>query len=159
MTPNVKAFLQVIAESEIGKALLSTTDNGYNVLVGSVPGSPNLFTDYADHPRRRIWLERLKVSSTAAGRYQILARTFDDYKVLLNLPDFSPASQDSIAVQMIRELDALPLLEQGDFAGAVHRCSNLWASLPGAGYQQHENKLADLRTAYTAAGGTITEDA
>ena len=150
MTPNQKAFLDMIAHSEIGAKLLAKSDNGYNVVVGGT-----LFDGYADHPRQMIWLPRLNINSSAAGRYQLLSRYFDAYRVTLKLPDFSPASQDAIALQQIKERKALPLIESGDFAAAVDRVSNIWASLPGAGYGQHENKMADLERAYIDAGGYV----
>lgn len=155
MSPNLKAFLDAIAHSELGAGLLAASDNGYNALVGSTAAAPHLFHSYADHPRVLVWLPRLNINSTAAGRYQVLARYFDAYRVLLKLPDFSPASQDAIAVQQIRERRALALIESGDFSAAVDRVSNIWASLPGAGYGQHENRMADLEQAYIAAGGTV----
>jgi muramidase (phage lysozyme) len=151
---NLKPFLDMIAHSEIGPLLLGVSDNGYNVIVGSTPLKPDLFRSYADHPRKLVDLGK-GLKSTAAGRYQILARYYDAYKDLLNLPDFSPASQDAIATQMIKERGGLQALEAGDLTLAIDRCKNLWASLPGAGYAQHENKLADLRAAYVAAGGVF----
>ena len=42
----------------------------------------------------------------------------------------------------------MPDIETGDFARAVHKVRNIWASLPGAGYNQHEQKLTDLERAY-----------
>jgi hypothetical protein len=42
MSPNLKAFLDMIAWSEIGPALLAKSDNGYNVCVGSTPEKPIL---------------------------------------------------------------------------------------------------------------------
>ena len=150
MSQNLKAFLDMIAFSEIGPALLAVSDNGYNVIVGGA-----LFHSYWDHPRKLVWLPRLHINSTAAGRYQLLARYFDAYRVSLKLHDFSPASQDAIAIQQIKEQRALPLIESGDFSAAIDRVSNIWASLPGAGYGQHENKLADLEKAYRAAGGVL----
>lgn len=149
-SPNLCAFLDTIATSEIGATLLAASDNGYNVLVGGM-----LFEGYDDHPRKLVWLPRLNISSTAAGRYQLLARYFDSYKALLGLQDFSPASQDAIAVQQIRECRALPMVEAGDIVAALGRCAHIWASLPGAGYGQHENNLAGLETAYVNAGGVL----
>lgn len=152
---NLSAFLTMIAVSELGAELVAMpeTDNGYRVLVGSTPDAPKLFNSYADHPRVLVYLPRIKVNSTAAGRYQILAHIYDSYKQTLKLSDFSPLSQDKIATQLIRERGGLPLLVAGDFAGAVHACSNCWASLPGSAFNQHVNKLEDLRAAYAAAGG------
>ena len=43
--------------SELGRALLAKSDNGYNVLVGSKPAAPILFHSYADHPRRLIQIQ------------------------------------------------------------------------------------------------------
>lgn len=146
---NLAAFLDMIAVSEgtAGKG-----DDGYNVIVGG-----SLFNDYSDHPRKLIDLPRLGVKSTAAGRYQLLARYFDAYKRNFprNIIDFSPLAQDWIACQQIREFGAIPLIVAGDFGKAVAKVAKLWASLPGAGYGQHEQKLERLRLAYTNAGGII----
>lgn len=157
VNPNVKAFLDMIAVSELGERLLAVSDNGYNVIVGSTPSRPILFESYADHPRRAVTLRigEKNVRSTAAGRYQLLARYFDAYKRQLGLKDFSPAAQDAIAVQQIRERGALADIEAGRFGPAVRRVKNIWASLPGAGYGQHENELAQLQAAYLRAGGTL----
>lgn len=155
MSKNLRAFLDMIATSELGARLLAASDNGYNVLVGSTGDHPRLFSSYADHPRQLIDLPRLGIKSTAAGRYQLLARYFDPYKQQLGLHDFSPASQDAIAVQQIRERKALVYVEAGRFDDAVARCAATWASLPGATYGQHTNDLAALRQAYIKSGGTL----
>lgn len=149
---NRVAFLDMIAVSEIGKDLLVKTDNGYNVLVGSTAAKPILFDSYADHPNVR----NKSLNSTAAGRYQILYRYWPHYKAQLNLPDFSPLSQDLYALQQLKEQGALPYIDAGKFQQAVAECSNIWASLTGAGYGQHENTIEYLLAAYQAAGGTVT---
>lgn len=158
MSPNLKAFLDMIAFSEIGPKLLAKSDNGYNVLVGGAlfddHGTPELFDDYADHPRKVVALGR-GLKSSAAGRYQILTRNYDVYSKMLGLTNFSPASQDAIAIQLIKEQRALPDVEAGRFDEAVQKCRNIWASLPGAGYGQHENELTSLREAYIQAGGSL----
>lgn len=146
---NLRAFLDMIAHSEIGPKLLAESDNGYNVLVGGT-----LFIGYADHPRKLVQV-RSGLKSTAAGRYQILARYFDHYKILLGLRDFRPAAQDEIATQMIREQRAFVDVQSGRFDVAVDKCKNIWASLPGAGYNQHENSMAALREAFVKAGGVL----
>jgi muramidase (phage lysozyme) len=154
MTPNQKAFLEMIAYSELGSALLKSSDNGYNVIVESTPAHPILFHDYSKHPRQLIKL-RPTLASTAAGRYQLLARYFDAYKLSMALPDFSPHSQDLIALQQIKECRALDDIEAGKFQSAVRKCAHIWASLPGAGYDQHENNMENLQAAYKQAGGTL----
>jgi muramidase (phage lysozyme) len=148
---NRKAFLDMIAWSEIGPALLAVSDDGYNVLVGSTAEHPLLFDSYADHPN----ILNRKLDSTAAGRYQLLHRWWVSYKALLDLPDFGHDSQDEIALQQIRECRALPAIDSGDLHTAVNLCAHIWASLPGAGYDQHENRFAALQAAYTTAGGTL----
>lgn len=151
MTPNQKAFLDMIAFSEIGPELLAVSDNGYDVMVGSTPDHPLLFTSYASHPN----VLNRKLNSTAAGRYQVLHRYALAYTKQLHLPDFGPDSQDAIALQQIKESHALDDIEAGRFDTAVAKCAHIWASLPGAGYGQHENKVDALRAAYVAAGGTL----
>src|SRR5689334_13660917 len=95
-TTNQRAFLDMIAFSELGASLLANplTDRGYKVIVGSTPLKPILMKNYDDHPRRLIPIND-HLASTAAGRYQLLARYFDSYRKLLGLPDFSPDSQDA----------------------------------------------------------------
>jgi len=147
------AFLDTIATSEIGAALLANSDDGYNVLVGSTPERPLLFSSYAAHPN--VLNRQIPVPSTAAGRYQILFRWWRIYQAQMKLPDFGPVSQDRYALQQLREHGALPLIDAGRFREAVAKVSNVWASLPGAGYGQHENDIELLQAAYQAAGGEV----
>lgn len=146
---NVVAFLDMLAVSE-GTSTTPGSDDGYNVLVGG-----ELFQGYADHPRKLVRLERLGISSTAAGRYQLLARYYDAYKTQLKLPDFGPLSQDLIAIQQIRERRAIALIQAGKLAEAISECKTIWASLPGAGYGQHEQSYDKLASTYLDYGGAI----
>ncbi|BBP99069.1 lysozyme [Burkholderia sp. SFA1] len=146
---NVVAFLDMLAVSE-GTSIDPDSDDGYNVIVGGA-----LFIGYADHPRRLVQLPRLGIASTAAGRYQLLARYFDAYKRLLGLHDFSPISQDKIAVQQIRERRAIDDIVAGRIESAIAKCSNIWASLPGNSYGQFQHKVETLRAAYILHGGTV----
>lgn len=146
------AFLDMVANSEIGAALLAITDNGYNVLVGSTPENPLTFPSYAAPPD----VYNAALNSTAAGRYQVLNRYAAIYIAQLKLPDFGPESQDLIALQQIRERSALPLIDAGNLQAAIEACSNIWASLPGNNYGQHQNAIAQLQAAYAAAGGTVS---
>ncbi len=154
MNTNRKAWLTMIAVSE-GTQNIGDQD-GYNVIVGSTPKRPHLFDSYADHPRVVVAIPKLGIKSTAAGRYQVLARYYDAYKKQLKLPDFSPASQDAIALQLIRECKALDDIDQGRIAIAVNKCKSRWASLPGAGYNQPEKTIQSLLAAYQQAGGKLT---
>ena len=148
---NVCAFLDMIAWSEgTDNGRQPTKDRGYDVLVGG-----GNFTGYADHPRVLVNLPSLGIKSTAAGRYQLLARYWDAYRKQLGLLEFTPTAQDLVAIQQIRERGALQLIKDGKIEAAVARVSNIWASLPGAGYGQHEQKIQNLVAAYARAGGKI----
>ncbi|NLX17610.1 MAG: glycoside hydrolase family protein [Ramlibacter sp.] len=151
---NRGAFLDMLAWSEIGDRMLADSNNGYDIIVGSKPGAMIRMASYADHPRRLIRI-KAGLASTAAGRYQLLSRYYDAYTRMLGLRDFSPRSQDRIAIQQIRERRALPDIDAGRFDLAVSKCRNIWASLPGAGYGQHENSLNACRAAYVRAGGKL----
>jgi muramidase (phage lysozyme) len=147
---NVAAFLDMIAVSEgTDNGRQRTNDRGYDVMVGG-----GLVPNYVDHPRKLVRLSNI-LKSTAAGRYQFLKRTWDGLVAKLGLPDFSPASQDLACVELLKQRRAYLLIQAGKWADAVQACSKEWASLPGAGYGQHEQKLDTLRAAYLAAGGTI----
>ena len=93
-----KAFLDMVAWSEgTDNGRQPTRNHGYDVIVGG-----ELFTDYSDHPRKLVTLNP-KLKSTAAGRYQLLSRWWDAYRKQLGLKDFSPKSQDAVALQQIKE--------------------------------------------------------
>jgi lysozyme len=157
---NLRAFLRTIRHAE-GTA----GANGYRTMFGGA-----LFTSFADHPRRAVQFRdgagRLLWTS-AAGAYQFMAvsplpsgsttkvDTWDRLKRKLGLPDFSPASQDAAAVELIREAGALPDVRAGRFDAAVSKVRRIWASLPGAGYSQPEKSITSLRTVYAQAGGTL----
>ena len=149
MNPNVKAFLDMIAVSEGTSTNPATTCNGYDVIVTGIDGRPEVFTSFKTHPfsngrpPKRINIRGL--CSSASGRYQFMLKDWKYYQQLLKLPDFGAVSQDTWAVQLIRERGAIPLIESGRFSQAVTKVSNLWASLPGAGYGQHENDLLKLQ--------------
>lgn len=148
---NVVAFLDMLAWSEgTDRPKQQSNDRGYDVIVGG-----ELFTSYRDHPRRVVTLPRLGIKSTAAGRYQLLARFWPHYRDLLELDDFGPYSQDLVAIQLIREQRAIGDVKAGRVVPAVEKCRNIWASLPGAGYGQHEHKLEALLAEYKRAGGVL----
>ena len=91
-----KAFLDMLAWSEgTDNGRRENQKSGYDVIVGG-----ELFTDYSDHPRKLVTLSP-KLKSTGAGRYQLLSRWWDAYRKQLGLKDFSPKSQDAVALQQI----------------------------------------------------------
>ena len=142
---NRKAFLTIIAVSEGTEKI---GNHGYNALFGG-----GTFVGYFNHPGKETYIPRLKIWTSAAGRYQIEKATFAAYKKLLNLPDFSPPSQDAIALQLIKERHALSDVDAGRIGLAVGKCSNIWASFAGNNYGQPTTALPVLLAAFKEAGG------
>lgn len=154
MHPQLKAFLGTIAFSELGHEIIDASDDGYNVLVGSLPGRVKLFDSYDDHPRQLVKLSG-NLRSSAAGRYQILARIFDAYRGQLRLIDFGKTSQDRIAIKLINECEAMDDIIHGDIRGAIAKCASRWASFPGAGYGQREHRMDELLAEFKRLGGAV----
>ena len=86
---------------ELSNDVRKPETGGDDVIVGG-----ESFTDYSDHPRKLVTLNP-KLKSTGAGRYQLLSCWWDAYRKQLGLKDFSPKSQDAVALQ-IGERGALP---------------------------------------------------
>lgn len=157
---NRKALADTVAYSELGAQLITLSDDGYNICVGSTPHKLILFPtladgtpDYSKHPD----IFNHETDSTAAGRYQLLFRFWQAYQLKLDLPDFGHASQDAIFFQQVKERNGLALIDEGQFDACILRINNIWASLPGSPYGQHTNKLADLRAYFVTRGGVIAE--
>ena len=138
----------------VGRELITDVrkpgNRGYDVIVGG-----ELFTDYSDHPRKLVTLNP-KLKSAGAGRYQLLSRWWDAYRKQLGLKDFSPKSQDAVALQQIKERGALPMIDRGDIRQAIDRCSNIWASA-GRWLWSVQHKADSLITKFKEAGGTVRE--
>ncbi|MBW4495023.1 MAG: glycoside hydrolase family 104 protein [Oscillatoria princeps RMCB-10] len=147
---NVRAFLAVIrwAEGTSGA-------DGYKTQY-----TFKKFGDFSDHPRSVNCgnFNGKRLCSDAAGAYQFLSSTWDTLDKKLNLPDFSPASQDRAAVELLRQNGALAKLEKGDFEGAVFANAGTWAPLPNSqgvsALGQRSRRLEDLRRIYVQFGGT-----
>ncbi len=156
MDPKIKAFLDLIGWSEGTSTSPITQNDGYDVIVTGING-PSRFSDYSDHPFAKggavQWHSNPDEFSTAAGRYQILARYWNVYKGQLNLRDFSPASQDAVALQMMKERKAIPLIEAKDIDSAIIACSSAWASFPGNNYGQGGHNLSVLVEKYVELFG------
>ncbi len=140
---NLAAFLLMIQYSEgtIGP-------NAYRTLYGG-----ELFSDYSRHPNLAI--RKYGITSTAAGAYQFLYKVWEELRLQLRLPDFSPASQNRAAIELIRRRKALEDVLAGRFSQAIYKCRKTWASLPGAGYGQSERSMASLASVFQKAGGKI----
>jgi muramidase (phage lysozyme) len=125
--PNVRAMLDAIAAAEGVK-------HGYNTAFGNTP-----LKSLADHPRIKKGFTETsgkKNQTTAAGRYQFLADTWDGLRKELKLTDFGPESQDAAAVQLLRKNGSLQAVLAGDFKTAIDNSGTTWASLPSSKYAQ-----------------------
>lgn len=147
---NVAAFLKAIGEAEGG---------GYDFKYGAVKGKRNdpwRFTDTSTHPGPGFGGK-----TTAAGMYQITIDTWRDHGGKMGLTDFTPTTQDLIAVEMLRSLGVIDSIKAGDIAGAMPQAAKKWAALPmGPGlknryppqpYMDYDTFLAT----YKASGGSV----
>jgi muramidase (phage lysozyme) len=167
LEPNVSAFLAMIRRSDAG----TFSDEAYRRIFWTKEG-PNLLTDFSDHPRiaKRFWNKQKQQWNwtSAAGAYQFMAvspipgttrsttvNTWDRYAKKLGLSDFSPENQDRAAVAIISDRGALEDVRAGRLDAAIRKVAPEWASLPGAGYEQPEQKLSDLRAWYVGKGGAL----
>jgi muramidase (phage lysozyme) len=119
--PNVRTFLDFLGKAE---------GADYNVIVGG-----GKFEDFSKHPGI-VGLRTKSGPSTAAGKYQITKRTYNDIAPKLKITDFSPESQDRIAVALIRRRGALNDVVNGNWDSAIQKLGKEWASLPTSPYPQ-----------------------
>lgn len=167
--PQIKAMLDLIASAE------GTGTNYGKVVNGKVdslkPGAPETskqylgksnvsITDYRQHPGILVEVQppgsknhRDGLYSTAAGRYQFIKPTWEGLQQKLHLPDFSSASQDLAAIQLMKDKGMIESLLKGDLKTAVTKGSDIWASLPkadgkGAYVGQNAKNFDDLQKVY-----------
>lgn len=149
--PNVRAMLDAIAACE-GTA----GRDGYRTQFGG-----GTFDSFADHPRQVIerTLGGKPIASSAAGRYQFLARTWSSLVETYGFPSFEPAWQDAGAVALIDGRGAIEDVRAGRLDAAVAKLNREWASLPGAPYGQPTKHPTFVRDVYLRAGGRLADGA
>lgn len=150
---NRTAFLDMISVSE-GTDGLGHNSDGYDIVVGSKPGHEIRIRGGAEPGCVVVELSETLWSS-AAGRYQLIENTWKSLKQTLGLKDFSPGSQDAAATELLRQSGALPHIDAGRIENAIRAAQHIWASLPGAGYGQHENAMSKLVDVYKQKGGEV----
>jgi muramidase (phage lysozyme) len=121
---------------------------GYQTLYGG-----GTFDSFADHPRRSVTAGGY--TSTAAGAYQILAGTWDDFCRATGTHLFYPEDQDACALWLIQRRGALQDVQDGHLASAIQKCGKEWASLPGSPYGQPTRSYAYCEQRYLACGGVL----
>lgn len=139
--PRIKAMLDTIAKAE-------GTGASYNMQFGG-----GTFADMTAHPNDPVTrtMGGKKITSTAAGRYQFLGRTWRGLESQLGLKDFSAQSQDLGAIELMRQRGMIDPILKGDISGALTKGNREWASLPGSPYGQPTKKAEELVTAYNSA--------
>ena len=131
--PTVKAFLDMTAWAEGGT---------YNKLYGG--GTFNS----SQHPNRLITAGGY--SSTAAGRYQFLYRTWIGIKNKLGLADFSPKNQDIACLELVRQRGELNNVINGNLLATLKGLGCAWASFPYSGCGQNEKSLSSITNYYNS---------
>lgn len=169
ITANMKACLAAIRWAEGTSSSPLTKAFGYDIIVTGVllnaedeviMTTPEAFTDYGTHPfangRPAKTINSNGLKSTASGGYQELLANWTHYSKVLGLKDFSPASQDQIAVKQIAEKGGLALIDGGHLLQAIPLIKSLWASFPGANYAgQNMKSVIQLQAVYAANGGKV----
>ena len=86
-----------------------TRNHGYDVIVGG-----ELFTDYSDHPLSQTCHAKPKTQINRRRTLPAFSRWWDAYRkqCFSGLKDFSPKSQDAVALQQIKERGALPMIDR-----------------------------------------------
>lgn len=133
--PNLEKMLMLITFTE-GTDRQKTP---YNELFGF-----SNFVGYEKHPNIRV--KAANYSSTAAGRYQILYRTYLSMLKKFPKATFGPEWQDRMALELIKEANGYALAKAGKFEEAILEINNIWASLPGSKYGQPTRSMTECLT-------------
>jgi muramidase (phage lysozyme) len=157
MGANLHAFLLMIQRSEGTTQALNpyACTFGYKFTITDFSDHPYVLGNWLGEPLDFLGFAYEGKISTAAGAYQLIAPTWRALKKMLGLPDFSIASQDAAATELIREAGALDLVKSGNIAESIGLCRHIWASLPGSTAGQPTQSLANLISAYMDAGGAF----
>ncbi|MGK7920981.1 MAG: glycoside hydrolase family 104 protein [Trichodesmium sp.] len=118
--PKIRAFLDTIAVTEG-----TTGPQGYH---RQYTGSH--FSSFKDHPRelKCAMSNGKELCSDAAGRYQFLSTSWDRFAPMVKAKNFSPIYQDRVAIELIREKNALEDIEEGRIEEAFRKLYMVWPS-------------------------------
>ncbi|EKS6736957.1 glycoside hydrolase family 104 protein [Enterobacter ludwigii] len=145
-----KEFLDLISKAE---GTSSYGNSGYNTLFGG-----KQFDGYKDHPRQ--YFNHNGTRTSAAGRYQITAQSWDDAVKALGLTDFSPANQDKAALWLAQRAGQGENIRNGNITGAANGLRQVWTGLNSsagqnalAGYYASANSIPQP-TNYAGGAGS-----
>lgn len=149
ITPAERQWLNLISYAE---GTWRGNQPGYNVMFGG-----GTFNDLSRHPDRVIRTPSFPRGSAAAGAYQFMPGTWSEVSRQLGLRDFSPASQDLAALQLIRRRGVdpnTPITRE-----SVARLAPEWAALPTlqgqSYYGQPVRRFEDLTRFVQRHGGSV----
>lgn len=144
--PYIAAALDMIAASEIGSAA-NEAGGGYDVMFGFDRAS-----DLSQHPGKKTTYTDpstgKQVTTSAAGRFQIIGPTAKSISQRLGLKDFSPESQELMALYLIVETGAADDLMRGDLQSAMGKLGTKWAALPGSSIAHSPDQTRSWEFAY-----------
>ncbi len=147
--PNLTRFLDFLGKAE---------GASWDTIVGG-----SKFSDFSRHPNV-VGLRTAEGPSTAAGRYQITGTTYREVAPKIGVTDFSPESQNQVAIELIRRNGALDDVLSGNYESAIKKLGSTWASLPTSPYSQPKRDWNFVKANLTASAGddgweTITPSA
>jgi muramidase (phage lysozyme) len=120
----VRAFLKVLREWECHEE--KDDAKRYFILQNKLNGK-KYFSDTSTHP----YANELDKAGSFSGAYQIRHGTWNEQVQKFGLPsDFSPLTQDRMAVSLIEVRGALGDVRKGNIEEAVNALGREWSSLP-----------------------------
>ena len=126
---NRRAFLKLVRYCEFGR--LDNQD--YRTLYNF-----EKFADTSTHPNRVYIVGKHKdgtaITSSPAGAYQIVFRTYQAAVDAGVITDFTPTSQDRIAIWLIQKRGAIHDVDTGKVDDAISKLTHEWVSLPGGSH-------------------------
>ena len=126
--PRVRQMLEFISAAE------GTTTHGYQTAFGG--GRINDLSRHPNYSKVFTQTDGKKNTTSAAGKYQFIGKTWNALASRYGLHDFGPVNQDRAAIALLAEKGALDPILKGDWQQAINRLGSTWASLPSSPYKQ-----------------------
>jgi len=121
---DLNALLATIREVES-----SNDPSAYNMLYGG-----DSFEGYDAHPnisKKFKTKSGTELSTTAAGAYQFLKGTWDEFAEKVGITGFSPQEQDQVAIQLLSDKGAIDALREGNYERALEIAGETWVGIGG----------------------------